>query len=198
MRRPRKPAQSLRTAVECMPYKTRVAMLEGIGRNEIIVGAYTDNEGGICPMLAAHRNGGRTNFATFARAWDRYTGASNRARRASEREVRTLVAMLESSVSEDPDIQTTLGEAVADHRQMRERRLEQTPKLVPPEPAEGESGRGFRLRRRRETGERNRAPELRRSQGWAWLRPFRRYEDYAAALERLEHEAEHLRDPEQV
>jgi hypothetical protein len=194
MRRPRKPAQSLRTAVECMPYKTRVAMLEGIGRNDIIVGAYTDNAGGICPMLAAHRNGGRTNFATFARSWDRYTGANKRARRATEREVRTLVAMLEASVSEDPNIQTTLGEAVADHRQLRERRLEQTPKLAPPEPAEDESGRGFRLRRRRETGERNRAPELRHSHGWAWLRPFRRYEDYAAALERLEHEAERLRE----
>ena len=26
-------------------------------------------------MLAAHRNGGRTSLASFARAWDRYTGA---------------------------------------------------------------------------------------------------------------------------
>src|SRR6266480_4733673 len=112
MRRPRKPAQSLRTAVECLPYRTRVAMLEGIGRNEIIVGAYTDKDGGICPMLAAHRNGGRTNFATFAQAWDRYTGATKRARRATQREVRTLVAMLKSSLSDDPNINTTLGEAV--------------------------------------------------------------------------------------
>ena len=29
-------------------------------------------------MLAAHRNGGRTNFGTFARAWDAFTGAKRR------------------------------------------------------------------------------------------------------------------------
>ena len=45
----------------------------GSARNPIIVGAYTDGRGGVCPMLAAHRNGGRTSFASFARAWDRYT-----------------------------------------------------------------------------------------------------------------------------
>jgi hypothetical protein len=32
-------------------------MLEGIEANRIIVGAYSDRQGGICPMLAAHRNG---------------------------------------------------------------------------------------------------------------------------------------------
>jgi hypothetical protein len=156
MRRPRKPAQSLRTAVECMPYETRVGMLEGIEHNDIIVGAYTDKDGGICPMLAAHRNGGRTNFATFAQAWDRYTGATKRARRATQREVRTLVAMLKASLSDDPNIHTTLGEAVEDHRELRERRLERTPKLTPPEPA-----RGFRIWRRRKAGKRDRATELR-------------------------------------
>ena len=49
-------------------------MLDGIEANQIIVGAYTDRRGGVCPMLAAHRNGGRTDLASFARAWDRYTG----------------------------------------------------------------------------------------------------------------------------
>ena len=56
-----------------MPEETRDAMLRGIEINPIIVGAYTDRAGGVCPMLAAHRNGGRTSFASFARAWDRYT-----------------------------------------------------------------------------------------------------------------------------
>ena len=37
-------------------------MLEGVRANTIVVGAYTDGNGGICPMLAAHRNGGRTSF----------------------------------------------------------------------------------------------------------------------------------------
>ena len=51
-------------------------MLRGIDANPIIAGGYSDKRaGGICPMLAAHRNGGRTNLASFARAWDRFTGA---------------------------------------------------------------------------------------------------------------------------
>ena len=59
-----------------------MAMLEGIKTNRIIVGAYTDHRGGVCPMLAAHRCGGRTSLASFAKAWDRYTGAGPRARPA--------------------------------------------------------------------------------------------------------------------
>ena len=45
-------------------------------------------------MLAAHRNGGRTDLASFARSWDRYTDA-RRPRLATEREVRTLTSLLE-------------------------------------------------------------------------------------------------------
>ena len=51
-------------------------------------------------MLAAHRNGGRTSLASFARAWDRYTGAK-RPRPATRREVRTLRSLLESSLAGD-------------------------------------------------------------------------------------------------
>jgi len=71
-----------------LPETTKRAMLQGIEDETIVVGAYT-LDGGICPMLAAHRRGGRTDFATFARAWDRYTDAS-RPRLATERELRTL------------------------------------------------------------------------------------------------------------
>ena len=80
-----------------------MAMLDGMRRyDRIIVGAYTDRTGGVCPMLAAHRCGGRTDFRSFARAWDRFTGAGKRARSATEREVRTLTAQLEASIwSED-------------------------------------------------------------------------------------------------
>src|SRR4051794_21769460 len=92
----RRLAQELRQAVDCMPARTREAMLAGLDRNEIIVGAYTDRRGRVCPMLAAHRHGGRTSLATFARAWDRYTGAGRRPRPATAREVRTLRAMLEA------------------------------------------------------------------------------------------------------
>ena len=93
--RPRNACQRLRTAVEAMPRPSREAMLRGIDDNTIIVGAYTDRDsGGICPMLAAHRNGGRTDLASFARSWDRYTDA-RRPRLATEREVRTLRSLLE-------------------------------------------------------------------------------------------------------
>jgi hypothetical protein len=100
----RREAQRLRSVVDCLPYETRVAMLEGLRRyDRIIVGAYTDRTGGVCPMLAAHRCGGRTDFRSFARAWDRFTGAGRRARRATEREVRTLTTQLEASIWADDE-----------------------------------------------------------------------------------------------
>ena len=100
----RRQAQRLRSVIECLPYETRVAMLEGIRRyDRIIVGAYTDRTGGVCPMLAAHRCGGRTDFRSFARAWDGFTGAGRRARSATERELRTLTAQLEASILADDE-----------------------------------------------------------------------------------------------
>ena len=138
MRR-RRPARDLRDAIDCLPLRTREAMLEGIGAGRIIVGAYTDREGGVCPMLAAHRNGGRTSLASFARAWDRYTGAK-RARPATPRELTTLRAMLQASLA-----------------------LEDVPSLadVP-------------------------RPQPNYPLGWAWLRPFRRLDDYERALAELD------------
>ena len=76
-------------------------MRQGLESNRIIVGAYVDRSGGVCPMLAAHRNGGRTSYASFAQAWDRYTGVRRRARPATEREINTLKAMLEASIALD-------------------------------------------------------------------------------------------------
>ncbi|HEU4657509.1 MAG TPA: hypothetical protein VFR97_08290 [Capillimicrobium sp.] len=108
----------LRLAVECLPRHTRLAMLEGIRSNDIIVGAYTDRSGGVCPMLAAHRCGGRTDFLAFAKAWDRFTKA-RRPRRATAREIAVLVGMLEATLVGESD----LGQAIADHqRAARERR----------------------------------------------------------------------------
>jgi hypothetical protein len=118
----RRPARDLRTAIDCLPLQTRQAMLDGVESNRIIVGAYTDKRGGVCPMLAAHRNGGRTSLASFARAWDRYTGVrGRRARSATERELNTLTTMLEASIALDelPDMATVAREA----RTVRERRL---------------------------------------------------------------------------
>ena len=97
----RRPARDLRTAIDCLPLQTRKAMLKGVESNRIIVGAYTDRKGGVCPMLAAHRNGGRTSLASFAHAWDRYTGARAARAPASERELHTLRTMLEASIALD-------------------------------------------------------------------------------------------------
>jgi hypothetical protein len=39
---------------------------------------------------------------------------------------------------------------------------------------------------KRDTGERDRTPELKKRHGWAWLRIFRRYDAYKAALDQIE------------
>jgi hypothetical protein len=194
-RKPRNPAQRLRTAVEAMPRRTRIAMLEGIRRNRIVVGAYTDpKSGGVCPMLAAHRNGGRTSLASFARSWDRFTGA-RRPRLATDREVRTLTSYIEMSLLRDETGDASLAAAA---RQIRTERA-----------AAGRAGddippRAEPRRPKPDTGDRNRAPELRLRRLWAWLRPTRRYDVYterlAAAEEQLNEQraAERPRERESV
>ena len=87
-----------------LPIETKQAMLVGLDSETIVTGAYT-HDGGICPMLAAHRRGGRTDRESFAHAWDRYTGA-RKGRAATERELRTLRCMLEASLLEPVDIHT--------------------------------------------------------------------------------------------
>lgn len=119
--RRRSAIEDLRLAIECLPQRTRVAMLEGVRSNEIIVGSYTDRLGGVCPMLAAHRHGGRTSFIAFARAWDRFSGAK-RARRATERELTVLVSQLEASLMADERI--VLAGAIADHQAIARARRE--------------------------------------------------------------------------
>ena len=113
MRRKRYAIEDLRRAIDCLPVETRAAMLEGVRSNDIIVGAYTSRDGGVCPMLAAHRNGGRTSLISFAHTWDRFTRAK-RARRATEREVRILTANLEASLLSEglPELE----DVVAAHR----------------------------------------------------------------------------------
>src|SRR5690349_24127495 len=116
MRRSRRPIEDLRTAIDCLPARTREAMLEGVRSNEIIVGAYSDRAGGVCPMLAAHRCGGRTSFVSFAHAWDRFAKA-RRARRATPRELRILEGQLEASLLAEE--RYDLGAAIADHEALR-------------------------------------------------------------------------------
>ena len=119
-RRRRSTIEDLRLAIDCLPVTTRRAMLAGIRDATIIVGAYTDRDGGICPMLAAHRNGGRTDCIAFAHAWDSFTGAK-RPRRATRREVRILERQLEASLAMEQDA-ADLTAAIAEHQALGRRR----------------------------------------------------------------------------
>ena len=106
--------EGLRLAVDCMPVATREAMLTGLRSNErILVGAYTDHLGGVCPMLAAHRNGGRTDFLSFAKSWDRFARSKHGKRQATEREVRILIDLLEASLDRADGLD--LDVAIAEH-----------------------------------------------------------------------------------
>jgi hypothetical protein len=121
MGRTRSSVEDLRLAIDCLPVRTREAMLAGIRSHEIIVGAYSDRAGGVCPMLAAHRCGGRTSFISFARAWDRFARAK-RARTATARELRTLEAHLMASILAERG-EADLGAAIAQHQSLvRERK----------------------------------------------------------------------------
>ena len=126
MRRGERPAERLRRAVDCLPERTRRAMLDAVREERIVVGAYT-HDGGVCPMLAAHRRGGRTGLASFARAWDRYATAT-KPRPASERELRTLRSMLEASLAADAALAAgpggELGAAIRDHQRALRSRFE--------------------------------------------------------------------------
>jgi hypothetical protein len=121
----RRNVETLRLTIDCLPLATRAAMLDGVRNSErIIVGAYTDLHGGVCPMLAAHRLGGRTNFLSFAHAWDRFTRAGRHARAATRRERSILIGQLEASLLCAGDVD--LGHAIGEHRgAVRRREREQ-------------------------------------------------------------------------
>ena len=160
MSRARSPIEDLRLAIDCLPVRTRRAMLEGVRGNDIIVGAYADRAGGVCPMLAAHRCGGRTSFVSFAHAWDRFAGA-RRARRATPRELRILEGQLEASLLAEERAGLDLGAAIADHEALRTARAAEKTRAA---------------EHKRET----------RRDRWAWLRPGRRSAEDERALRRLE------------
>jgi hypothetical protein len=142
---PSRLVEDLRLTIDCMPVATRRAMLEGVQSNErIIVGAYVDRAGGVCPMLAAHRCGGRTDLLSFARAWDRFTRAPHRARRASRRELDILMGQLKDSLESSSGLE--LDRAIAEHRELTGRRMRSRRGLAGEADPSGEI-RAKRLRR---------------------------------------------------
>jgi hypothetical protein len=119
----------LRLAIDCLPVATREAMLEGVCRSErIIAGAYVDRDGGVCPMLAAHRQGSRTDFLSFAKSWDRFTSAAHGPRAASHRQVAILVNLLEDSLASSGGLE--LDRAISEHRALRAARLRHAPRAL--------------------------------------------------------------------
>lgn len=163
--------QDLRHTIDCMPMHTRVAMLQGVREDTIIVGAYTDASGGVCPMLAAHRRGGRTTFIQFARTWDRFTKAPKRGSRpAEQRELRILERHLEASIEAESELITAseMGQAIAEHRSLVER-------------SEVERTAAAKRARRRELTAVAASPKLVPS----WMRPMGSIEEYERAMEEV-------------
>lgn len=161
-------------------------MLEGLDAGPIIAGAYASVDG-VCPMLAAHRAGGRCSAAFFADAWDRFVfrdgrGRHSAARRVNQRELRILRVHLEASLLDEEPADATAADALREHRELLARRLsisDREPVAGRPHEARMAGGRPPR------PGDRDRAGELCGRTGWAWSRLFRRYDEYEAALVHL-------------
>ena len=116
----------LRQSIDMLPERTRQAMLSGLGANTVITGAFTDGSG-VCPMLAAHREGVRTRCMGFPEAWDRFTGVHGRGicRPATQYEVLQLRMQVEESLDARPD-SNGFAEAIAEHQATVEARHQRT------------------------------------------------------------------------
>ena len=114
----RDPITALERAIQSLPAATRAAMLDGIREHPIVCGAYTDGRGGICPMLAAHRHGGRVTLLAFARSWDAFTRAK-RVRTATVRELRTLEDLLVASLATESEFAQAIAEYQASRHETR-------------------------------------------------------------------------------
>lgn len=106
----------LRRSIDVLPERTRKAMLIGLRNNTVIAGAFSGG-GGVCPMMAAHRAGGRTSCVSFPEAWDRFTGVYGRQiiRPATENEMQTLRKEIEASFVAKVDTNSGLAQAISDH-----------------------------------------------------------------------------------
>jgi hypothetical protein len=84
-------------------------MLQGLGEDTIIAGAYSVGPAR-CPGFAAYRRGARTGYSQFATAWDRYARGRG-VRRVRGDDVATLVAMLRASLATEGglDLEASAG-----------------------------------------------------------------------------------------
>ncbi len=108
----------LRRSIDVLPERTRQAMLVGLKNNTVIAGAFAGAKDGACPMMAAHREGGRTSCCTFPEAWDKFCGVHGRniVRPATEYEVMILCREIEASLQPLP---TVLSDAITEFQASR-------------------------------------------------------------------------------
>jgi hypothetical protein len=193
--------------IDALPRHTRVAMLDGIERHEIIVGAYS-NRDGVCPMLAAHRAGGRTTAIAFAKAWDRFAfraSRSRRPRRATARELMLLKVYLQASLLATPSEARTPVTPARTHvtparAPVTPARAPVTPARAPVTPARAPVTPAGSLTPTPaptlladtaappRPGDEDRSGELAGRPGWSWSRLVRRYDDYERLIALLESE----------
>jgi len=125
MATPREQARAeLRRSIDVLPERTRKAMLHGLGNNTVITGAFAASGQGACPMMVAHREGGRTSCCTFPEAWDKFTGVYGRSivREATEYEVQILCEEIQASLVPLPNV---LSDAIAEHQAIVEARRQE-------------------------------------------------------------------------
>jgi hypothetical protein len=120
----------LRRAIDVLPERTRRAMLVGMGNNTVITGAFAGGGDAACPMLAAHRAGGRTSACSFPQAWDKFTGVAGReiVRPATEHEIGILRREIEASLQTAPV--SELSEAIAEHQAAVEARRREAQRAI--------------------------------------------------------------------
>src|SRR5215218_10294229 len=140
-------------------------MLEALRSDAtLIAGAYAARELGACPLLAAHRRGGREHGrSTFAGEWDRFTRTpQGRPRLITEGEREVLERLILESLPSHAPIQPAASSA--------------TQMPLAPVPSTRLSERGDQRL------DADRSAELSSIVGWAWLGVYRRLDDYEAAL----------------
>ncbi len=136
-------------------------------------------------MLAAHREGARTRFSSFADAWDGFAfrgTRQNKSRRATERELLILTTHLEASLLEgcelDESPKSDLEHAPSEHREPESSCEASAQQIAAPrQPLAPAQSR---------PDEPTRSGELCGRDGWAWTLPVRRFDEYERILALVE------------
>jgi len=150
MATPREQARAeLRRSLDVLPERTRKAMLHGLGNNTVITGAFAASNQGACPMMVAHREGGRTSCCTFPEAWDKFTGVYGRhiIREATQYEVQILCEEIEASLVPLPNV-LSLSDAIAAHQAIVQARHQQAAVEAQQLAVEAEEAKAPRRKRR--------------------------------------------------